>query len=115
MSIKNWELWHKLQKPKRKKLFLKRDRSQIKKKAKEFFLFAGIQLTLYLLLVLNYRAVAELNYTATTISDFVIASFNFFVIRKIARSEDSFHQWLGYALGGAIGGVLGLYISTLIV
>jgi hypothetical protein len=52
---------------------------------------------------------------ATVISDFIIASFNFFVIRKIAKSQDSFHQWLGYAVGGAIGGVLGLWISTFLV
>lgn len=86
-----------------------------KQKIKEFFLFFAIQLILYLLLVLNYRSVSQMNYLATVISDFVIASFNFFVIRKIAKSQDSFHQWLGYAVGGAIGGVLGLWISTFLV
>ena len=86
-----------------------------KQKIKEFFLFFAIQLTLYLLLVLNYRSVSQMNYLATVISDFIIASFNFFVIRKIAKSQDSFHQWLGYAVGGAIGGVLGLWISTFLV
>ena len=86
-----------------------------KQKIKEFFLFFAIQLTLYLLLVLNYRSVSQMNYLATVISDFIIASFNFFVIRKIAKSQDSFHQWLGYAIGGAIGGVLGLWISTFLV
>ena len=86
-----------------------------KQKVKEFFLFFTIQLVLYLLLVLNYRSVSQMNYMATVISDFIIASFNFFVIRKIAKSQDSFHQWLGYAVGGAIGGVLGLWISTFLV
>jgi hypothetical protein len=86
-----------------------------KQKVKEFFLFFTIQLVLYLLLVLNYRSVSQMNYLATVISDFIIASFNFFVIRKIAKSQDSFHQWLGYAVGGAIGGVLGLWISTFLV
>ena len=86
-----------------------------KQKIKEFFLFFAIQLILYLLLVLNYRSVSQMNYLATVISDFIIASFNFFVIRKIAKSQDSFHQWLGYAVGGAIGGVLGLWISTFLV
>ena len=86
-----------------------------KQKVKEFFLFFTIQLILYLLLVLNYRSVSQMNYMATVISDFIIASFNFFVIRKIAKSQDSFHQWLGYAVGGAIGGVLGLWILTFLV
>jgi hypothetical protein len=80
-------------------------------KIKEFFLFFFIQLVLYFLLVINYRAVSKIDYTGTVITDFIIASFNFFVVRKIAKSEDSFHQWAGYAFGGAIGGLLGLYIS----
>lgn len=80
-------------------------------KIKEFFLFFTIQLVLYFLLVINYRAVSKVDYMGTVITDFIIASFNFFVVRKIAKSEDSFHQWAGYAFGGAIGGVLGLYIS----
>lgn len=85
-----------------------------RQKIKEFFLFFLIQLILYLLLVVNYRAVSLVDYTGTVITDFIIASFNFFVVRKIAKSEDSFHQWAGYALGGAIGGVVGLYISKVL-
>jgi hypothetical protein len=81
-------------------------------KVKEFFLFFVLQLILYLLVVINYRSVSELDYLGTVISDFVIASFNFFVFRKIAQSQDSLHQWVGYAFGGAIGGAIGLYISA---
>lgn len=84
------------------------------KKIKEFFLFFTIQLVLYLLLVINYRSVSLVDYVGTVTTDFIIASFNFFVVRKIAKSEDSFHQWAGYAIGGAIGGVLGLYISKVL-
>lgn len=81
-------------------------------KVKEFLLFFVLQLILYLLVVINYRSVSELDYMGTVISDFVIASFNFFVFRKIAQSQDSLHQWAGYAIGGAIGGAIGLYISS---
>lgn len=84
-----------------------------KEKIKEFFLFFTIQLILYLLVIVNYRAVTLLDYTSTVTTDFIIASFNFFVVRKIAKSEDSLHQWAGYALGGAIGSLLGLYLSKL--
>lgn len=84
-------------------------------KIKEFFLFFAIQLLLYLLLVVNYRFVAWVNYPGTVITDFVIASFNFFVVRKIAKSENALHQWAGYAIGGAVGGVVGLWISTFLV
>lgn len=84
------------------------------KKIKEFLLFFIIQLVLYLLLVINYRAVTKIDYSGTIITDFIIASFNFFVVRKIAKSDDSFHQWAGYAIGGAIGGALGLYLSKIL-
>jgi hypothetical protein len=93
-------------------IFNPNSRSQ---KIKEFFLFFGIQLLLYLLLVVNYRFVAWVNYPGTVITDFIIASFNFFVVRKIAKSEDSLHQWAGYAIGGAFGGLIGLWISTFLV
>ena len=93
-------------------IFNPKDNSQ---KVKEFFLFFAIQLLLYLLLVINYRFVAWVNYPGTVITDFVIASFNFFVVRKIAKSEDSLHQWAGYAFGGALGGVIGLWLSTFLV
>lgn len=82
------------------------------RKIKEFFIFFFIQLVLYLLLVINYRCITTIDYEGTIVSDFLIASFNFFVFRKIAKSDDSFHQWAGYAIGGAIGGVLGLYFSA---
>lgn len=85
------------------------------RKIKEFFLFFAIQLLLYLLLVVNYRFVAWVDYTGTVVTDFIIASFNFFVVRKIAKSEDSLHQWAGYAIGGAVGGVVGLWISTFLI
>ena len=77
-------------------------------------LFFIIQLVLYILLVINYRAVTKIDYSGTIITDFIIASFNFFVVRKIAKSDDSVHQWAGYAIGGAIGGALGLYLSKIL-
>jgi hypothetical protein len=73
-----------------------------------------IQLVSYTLLVVNYRAVAQANYFWSGITDFAIASFSFFVIKKIAKSDDSFHLWLGYALGGLAGSFVGIWISLMI-
>jgi hypothetical protein len=39
---------------------------------------------------------------------------NFFVIRKIAQSTDTFHQWVGYVTGSVIGSYLGIYLSVLL-
>jgi hypothetical protein len=58
-------------------------------KLKEAAVLFGIQLILYGLLCINFRAVSEAHYNLAAVSDFTIASLNFFVIRKIAKSEDS--------------------------
>ena len=73
-----------------------------------------IQLTSYTLLVINYRAVAQAHYLWSGVTDFAIASFSFFVIKKIAKSDDSLHLWLGYATGGLAGSFLGIWVSLLI-
>lgn len=73
-----------------------------------------IQLISYTLLVINFRAVAQADYFWSALTDFTIASFSFFVIKKIAKSDDSIHLWLGYALGGLAGSVLGIWVSLFI-
>lgn len=80
---------------------------------REFFLFFSVQLIVYLLLTLNYRAVAVGNYTQTAATDFAIASVNFFIIRKIAKNEDSIPAWCGYVTGSVVGSILGIYFSKI--
>jgi hypothetical protein len=81
-------------------------------KLKEFFTLFFIQITSYSILCINYRAVANAHYHISAISDFMIASMSFFVIRKIARSNDAIHQWAGYALGSVVGSYVGIWISS---
>jgi uncharacterized membrane protein YfcA len=83
-------------------------------KLKEASLLALIQIVSYSLLCINYRAVATTHYHQAAITDFMIASLAFFVIRRIAKSEDSLHQWLGYAIGSVIGSYIGIYVSVLL-
>jgi hypothetical protein len=83
-------------------------------KLKEASILFFIQLALYGLLFINYRAIALTHYHEAAISDFTIASMNFFVIRKIAQSNDAIHQWIGYVLGSVAGSYLGIYISVLL-
>ena len=84
------------------------------KKLKETSILFVIQVFLYGILCINYRAVSQAEYHIAAISDFSIASLNFFVIRKIAKSEDAFHQWAGYVAGSVAGSYLGIWISTLL-
>ena len=81
-------------------------------KIKEFAILFFIQIISYTIFCINYRAVAEAHYHTAAISDFGIASLNFFVIRKIAHGQDHAHQWAGYALGSVVGSYLGIWIST---
>ena len=86
----------------------------MKKKIKEAAILFCIQICSYSLLCINYRAVAETQYNLAAITDFTLASMSFFIIRKIARSEDALHQWIGYVTGSVAGSYLGIYISTLL-
>jgi uncharacterized membrane protein YfcA len=42
----------------------------------------------------------------------MLASIQFFVIRRISHGQDNFHQWAGYALGSVVGSYLGIWISA---
>ena len=83
-------------------------------KVKEAVVLAVIQIVLYSLICVNYRAIALLHYHEAALADFLIASMNFFVIRKIAQSGDAFHQWVGYVVGSVIGSYAGIYLSVII-
>ena len=86
----------------------------MKKKIKEAALLFIIQICSYSLLCINFRAVAQTQYHLAALTDFTLASMSFFIIRKIARSEDALHQWMGYVAGSVAGSYLGIYISTLL-
>lgn len=83
-------------------------------KVKEFFTLFFIQLVMYTFWCINYRATAQAQYHLAAVSDFMIASINFFVIRKIAHGDDHIHQWAGYASGSVVGSYLGIWLSTVI-
>ena len=79
--------------------------------ARTFATMFSTQLVLYSLLCVNYRAVAHAQYIPSAVTDFAIASLQFFVIRKIATSSDSLVGWAGFALGGVAGSFLGIWLS----
>lgn len=70
------------------------------------------QILMYMILCVNYRAVAQGNYLQSVISDFMIASASFFIIKKIAKDESKgVWMWLGFAMGGVVGTIIGIWIS----
>ncbi len=81
-------------------------------KLKEASVLFFIQVLSYTIWCINFRAVADTHYHTAAISDFMIASINFFVIRKIAHGQDHIHQWFGYAAGSVVGSYLGIWLSA---
>jgi hypothetical protein len=73
-----------------------------------------VQLAFYTILCINYRAVAQANILWSVISDFFIASMNFLIIRKIAKSGNSMVLFWGYGFGSAVGSVVGIVVSKMI-
>jgi len=73
-----------------------------------------IQILLFGILCVNFRAIAMAHYHTAAISDFMVASLQFFVIKKIASSEESYLHWFGYTAGSVVGSYLGIYISTIL-
>jgi hypothetical protein len=86
----------------------------MKEKLKEAIILGVIQIVLYSILCMNFRAVAGAHYHEAALTDFLIASMNFFVIKKIAQSTDTFYQWVGYVVGSVIGSYIGIYLSVLL-
>lgn len=85
----------------------------MKNKIKEALILCIIQIVLYGILCINFRAVASAEYHKAAFTDFLVASLNFFIIKKIASSTDAIHQWIGYVIGSVIGSYLGIYLSVL--
>ena len=83
-------------------------------KLKEFGLMFIIQVVSYGLLCINFRAVAQAHYLWASLSDFAIATLGYFVLKHLATSASTVHQWLGYALGGVVGSLFGIWLSTVI-
>jgi hypothetical protein len=83
----------------------------MKDKFKDFALFFAIQMTSYFLVTINQRGVVTYDYSAVIITDIMIASLGYFVIKKIASSTDAVHQWAGYVAGGVTGSVIALWLS----
>lgn len=81
-------------------------------KYKTSILLLLCQIVLFTVLCINFRAIAFANYHLTAISDIIIASLQFFVIKRISSSEESVPNFIGYVLGSVIGSYLGIYLST---
>ena len=70
------------------------------------------QVLLFTVLCVNFRAIAFANYHLAAFSDLIIASLQFFVIKRISSSDESIQNFIGYVSGSIVGSYIGIYIST---
>jgi hypothetical protein len=84
------------------------------KETKESITLFIVQTVLFSVLCVNFRAIAFAHYHTAVISDFIVASLQFFVIKRIADSDSSVSHWAGYTFGSVAGSYLGIYISTIL-
>ena len=85
-----------------------------RKDIKDSFILFFAQMLSFAIITINYRAVAQASYLWSALTDVLVAGLSYFVIRRIAKSKDSVCQWFGFTIGSAIGTIIGIYISLLI-
>jgi len=80
-------------------------------KIKESLSIALAQGFTYTLLAINVRALSQGDYYIVALSDILLASSQYFVIRKISSASETLHQWVGYTIGSVVGSLLGVWVS----
>lgn len=73
-------------------------------------IFLG-QFLVYGIVIVNTRAFTTDNYLKTAISDMLLATVNFYIIRRIARDEEAKLDLIFYVLGGVVGSLVFMYID----
>lgn len=73
------------------------------------FLFI-LEFFAFMIITLNMRAVSEGHYVLTFITDILVAFIGFTSIKQIVEASTRLEQ-ISYALGGALGAQLALWIS----
>jgi hypothetical protein len=64
----------------------------------------------YILIAANYRAVAFTRYGWIAATDLMISGMGFFAIKAVADAS-TWGDATGYAVGGALGGVAGTWLT----
>ena len=75
------------------------------------FELAGIQFLSYFIQTMNYRAIAEVSYIGTAVTDTAIAWLMFVSIRRVMSATSRWER-TGYIIGGVTGSLSALFLST---
>lgn len=78
---------------------------------KKFSVLFITQFILYSIVCISYLAIVHKNFLMIALTDVSFASINYFVIKKIAKDDDSIYSFLGYTCGSTLGSLFGTWIS----
>lgn len=89
--------------------------TEIKRKdIKDAFVLFFAQMLSFAVISINTRAIAQADYFWSVLTDLIVATLSYFVVRKIAKSPNSVCRWAGFAIGSAIGTIIGIWLSKII-
>ncbi len=84
----------------------------------KFWFYFIVQFTSYALIVANGRAYVLGSYLWTAITDALIATLNFVVLRKMMKDskDDDIHgpSIFGYVIGGTLGYLFSIWITKIV-
>jgi hypothetical protein len=85
----------------------------LSKQVKDALIFGVMQFLSWGICTISWRSVAQANYQASIVTDTILSTLNFLVIKKMmdGKDESSFIPWLGYTIGGVLGTVTGIWLS----
>jgi len=84
------------------------------KDIKDAIILFGAQMLSFAVISINTRAIAQADYFWSVSTDLIVATLSYFVVRKIAKSPNSLYRWAGFAIGSAVGTIIGIYVSKII-
>lgn len=72
-----------------------------------------LQFVSFFIIVANTRAYTQGRYLWTAVTDMAFGLINFTIVQKVATAR-TWPQRLGYASGGMVGALVGIYLTKLI-
>ena len=84
------------------------------KDIRDSFVLFFAQMLSFAVISINTRAIAQADYFWSVLTDLIVATLSYFVVRKIAKSPNSAYRWAGFAIGSAIGTIIGIWVSKII-
>jgi hypothetical protein len=81
--------------------------------AKSFAVMMIAQFLNYSLAVYSWRMIARDDLAGALMIDAVYTTAQFYIIRRIAQSDDTVWAWLGMTVGGVLGTYAGIMIARI--